>query len=100
MTRMEAQMAASEAAARAGLDTLKALLPPAAGTRLAAAADALDRFKVEVRRTEDYALLHELNGLSDRIQVPDVDVTVVDKALELLRGHAQAGHDGPGERSE
>jgi DNA primase len=62
--------------------------------------DALDRFKVEVRRTEDYALLHELNGLSDRIQVPDVDVTVVDKALELLRGHAQAGHDGPGERSE
>ena len=39
-------MAASEAAARAGLDTLKALLPPTAGTPLAAAADALDRFKV------------------------------------------------------
>jgi hypothetical protein len=45
MSRMEGEMAASEAAARAGLDTLKALLPPAAGTRLAAAADALDRFK-------------------------------------------------------
>ena len=46
MSRMEGEMAASEAAARAGLDTLKALLPPAAGTRLAAAADALDRFKM------------------------------------------------------
>jgi hypothetical protein len=46
MSRMEGEMAASEAAARAGLDTLKALLPPTAGTPLAAAADALDRFKV------------------------------------------------------
>ena len=38
-------MAASEAAARKALDTLKGLLPPAAGPQLAAAAAALDRFK-------------------------------------------------------
>jgi len=44
MTRMEADMAASEAAARKTLDALQALLPPAAGPRLAAAAAALDRF--------------------------------------------------------
>jgi DNA primase len=62
--------------------------------------DSLDRLKVEVRRAEDFALLHELNGLSDRIQVPDVDVTVVDKALELLRTHARGSHDGASERNE
>jgi hypothetical protein len=45
MSRMETEMAASEAAARKALDTLKSLLPPAAGPQLAAAAAALDRFK-------------------------------------------------------
>lgn len=44
MSRMEAAMAASEAAARKALDTLKRLLPPAAGLQLAAAATALGRF--------------------------------------------------------
>ena len=44
MSRMEGEMAASEAAAQAALDTLKALLPNARA-RLATAADALDRFK-------------------------------------------------------
>src|SRR5262245_38630002 len=45
MSQMEKEMAASEAAARTALDTLKGLLPPNAGPQLAAAADALDRFK-------------------------------------------------------
>jgi hypothetical protein len=45
MSRMEAEMAASEAAARKALETLKGLLPPAAMPHLAAAAAALDRFK-------------------------------------------------------
>ena len=44
MSRMEGEMAASQAAARKTLDSLKALLPPAAALRLAAAAAALDRF--------------------------------------------------------
>ena len=44
MSRMEGEMAASQAAARKTLDSLKALLPPAAAPRLAAAAAALDRF--------------------------------------------------------
>ena len=44
MSRMEAEMAASEAAARKALETLKGLLPPSAGPQLAAAATALDRF--------------------------------------------------------
>jgi hypothetical protein len=43
MTRMEATMKASEAAARKALDALKALLPAAAAPQLTAAADALDR---------------------------------------------------------
>ena len=45
MSRMEAEMAASEAAARKTVGTLKGLLPPAAGPPLAAAAAALDRFQ-------------------------------------------------------
>ena len=45
MSRMEGEMAASQAAARKAVDTLKGLLPPAAGPQLAAAAAALDRFK-------------------------------------------------------
>jgi len=45
MSQMEAEMAASHAAARKALDTLKGLLPPIAGPQLAAATDALDRFK-------------------------------------------------------
>jgi hypothetical protein len=45
MTRMEEQMAASEAAARKGLDQIKSLLPPEAGSHLTAAVAALDRFK-------------------------------------------------------
>ena len=45
MSRMEGEMAASEAAARKALGALKDLLPPAAGPQLAAAAAALDRFK-------------------------------------------------------
>lgn len=44
MSRMEAEMAASEAAARKTCDILKGLLPSAAGAQLAAAAAALDRF--------------------------------------------------------
>ena len=44
MSRMEASMAASEAAAHKALNRLKALLPPAAAAQLAAAAAALDRF--------------------------------------------------------
>jgi hypothetical protein len=45
MTRMEAEMASSEAAARHAVEQLKASLPPAAATHLASAAAALDRFK-------------------------------------------------------
>ena len=45
MSRMEAEMAASEAAARKAVDTLKGLLPSAAGPQLSAAVAALDRFK-------------------------------------------------------
>ena len=45
MTRMEAEMAASEAAARRAIDALKAQLRTAAASELAAAAAALDRFK-------------------------------------------------------
>jgi DNA primase len=47
--------------------------------------DALARLKDEVRRGDDIALAHEINGLMDRIQLPDVDVGVVDAGLELLR---------------
>jgi len=45
MSRLEAEMAASAAAARKELDALKSLLPAAAASDLAAAAAALDRFK-------------------------------------------------------
>jgi hypothetical protein len=45
MSRMEADMAASESAARKAVDSLKGLLPPAAAPQLAAATAALDRFK-------------------------------------------------------
>ena len=45
MSRMEAEMAASEAAARKPVDTLKGLLPSAAGPQLAAATAALDQFQ-------------------------------------------------------
>jgi negative regulator of replication initiation len=45
MSRMEAEMSASEAAARNAVDALKGLLPSAAGPQLAEAAAALDRFK-------------------------------------------------------
>jgi hypothetical protein len=45
MSRMEAEMTASDAAARKALDALKDLLAPAARPQLAAAAAALDRFK-------------------------------------------------------
>jgi hypothetical protein len=44
MTRMEEQMAASEAAARKGLEQITSLLPPDAGPHLTAAVAALDRF--------------------------------------------------------
>ena len=44
MSRMEAEMAAAESAARKALDAVKGLLPPVAGPQLAAAAAALDRF--------------------------------------------------------
>jgi hypothetical protein len=44
MSRMEAEMAASEAAARKAVGTLKGWLPSTAGPQLAAAAAALDRF--------------------------------------------------------
>jgi DNA primase len=56
--------------------------------------DAVERLKVEARRTEDVALLHRINRLADRIQVPDVDVAVVDEALELLRTPRRGSHDG------
>jgi hypothetical protein len=45
MTRMEEQMASSEAVARKALEQLKAALQPAAGRQLDAAVAALDRFK-------------------------------------------------------
>ena len=45
MTMMEAQMAASESAARRALDQLKPLLPPAGLSQLATASAALDEFK-------------------------------------------------------
>jgi len=44
MTRMEAQMAASEKTARASLQMLSSVTPPSATPRLAAATAALDRF--------------------------------------------------------
>jgi hypothetical protein len=44
MSRMEAEMAASEAAARKALDSLKVALAPGAAPQLAAAVAALDRF--------------------------------------------------------
>jgi hypothetical protein len=44
MTRMEAAMHTSEAAARSALGSLKGLLPPAAGAQFTAAASALDGF--------------------------------------------------------
>ena len=44
MSRMEAAMLKSEAAARNALDGVKGLLPPAAGAQLTTAASALDRF--------------------------------------------------------
>jgi hypothetical protein len=44
MSSMESTMAASEAAARKGLDSLKGLLPPGGSTQLATAADDLARF--------------------------------------------------------
>ena len=44
MSQMEVEMDASQAAARKALDTLKGLLPSAAGPHLSAAAAALDRF--------------------------------------------------------
>ena len=45
MSQMEMEMATAEAAARKAVDTLKGLLPSAAGPQLTAAAAALDRFK-------------------------------------------------------
>jgi hypothetical protein len=45
MSRMEGEMAVSEADARKAVDTLRGLLPSAAAPQLAAAAAALDRFK-------------------------------------------------------
>jgi hypothetical protein len=45
MSQMERDMATSDAAARKALEDLKAALPPTAGTHLAEAAAALDRFK-------------------------------------------------------
>jgi DNA primase len=56
--------------------------------------DALERLKVEVRRAEDFGLVHDVNGLLSQLQLTDVDVTVVDKALELLRNHERGSHDG------
>jgi hypothetical protein len=44
MTRMEKQMAASEAAARTALETLTSLVAPASRSRLSAATAALDKF--------------------------------------------------------
>jgi hypothetical protein len=54
MSRMEAQMAASERAARQALDTLKGMAPAAAAAPIAAAAAALERFKAN--NTEIVAL--------------------------------------------
>jgi len=45
MSQMEKDMDASLAVARTSLDGLNGLLPPTAGRQLAAAADALERFK-------------------------------------------------------
>ena len=45
MTRLEQQMAASEAVARKALEQLKAVVPGAAAPQLASAVAALDRFK-------------------------------------------------------
>jgi hypothetical protein len=45
MTRLEQQMAASEAVARKALEQLKVILPPSAAPQLASAVAALDRFK-------------------------------------------------------
>lgn len=44
MSRMEAEMTAAEGAARKAVDTLKGLLPSAAGPQLSEATAALDRF--------------------------------------------------------
>jgi DNA primase len=55
---------------------------------------ALVARKDEVRLSGDFALVHEMNGLAKGIQVPDVDVAVVDKALELLRDHERGSHSG------
>jgi uncharacterized protein YPO0396 len=57
MSRMEAQMAASEEAARKALDALRSQLPSASARELAAATAALDRFK---------AVNTEIVGLSRR----------------------------------
>ena len=62
--------------------------------------DALAKMSAEVRRTDDIALMHEINGLMDRIQVPDVDVTVVDKALAVLQDHGRQDPDGRGDLDE
>jgi hypothetical protein len=45
MTRMEGQMAVSEAAARRAVETLTGLVPPGARPQLTAATSALDRFR-------------------------------------------------------
>ena len=50
MTRMEEHMAAAVAAARNALKELQAALPPDAGSQLAAANNALDRFLGDQRR--------------------------------------------------
>ncbi|HYF45266.1 MAG TPA: hypothetical protein VD926_03585, partial [Acidimicrobiales bacterium] len=62
--------------------------------------DALDRLRRDVAGAGDLALAHEVGSLRDRIKPLDLDITVVDKALELLRGHARGGHDGGSERHE
>jgi DNA primase len=56
--------------------------------------DGLERLKVAARRAEDFGLVHDVNGLLSQLQLTDVDQTVVDKALELLRGHERGSHDG------
>jgi DNA primase len=56
--------------------------------------DGLERLKVAARRAEDFGLVHDVNGLLSGLHLTDVDVTVVDKALELLRGHERGSHDG------
>ena len=58
--------------------------------------EALGRLRQSVAREGDISLAHEINGLLDRIQPPDVDMTVVDKALELLRAHGRGSPDGVG----